>query len=111
MAVMSWAGANGFSRRDAAGDALRGPLIRRGAGHVDDRKCWVRLPHPSGDIPTAQPSHQTNVRDERLVFLGATHEQSRASSAEDRISVSKPDSASASSRMPLQLVLVFDDEN
>jgi len=100
-----------FFEKDAAGDALRGPLIRRSAGHVDDRKCWVRLPHPSGDIPTAQPSHQTNVRDERLVLLGAAHEQSKGLFGGGQNICLEAGLGERVFQNALQRVLVFDDEN
>src|SRR4051812_6157692 len=48
-------------QKNAVGHPLGSPLIRRRAGHVDDRETGINFPDPSRDVPAVKLALQIDV--------------------------------------------------
>ncbi|TWA95824.1 hypothetical protein FBZ96_10714 [Bradyrhizobium stylosanthis] len=47
---------------------MRGPLVRRSAGHVNYRHLRIKLPGPFGNVPPRQLAFQVNIGQERSIL-------------------------------------------
>ena len=69
-------GSEGLGQHDAVGNALRSPVLRAVATHIDHRKCRIDLADMASHLPAFQlVASEIDVGYERAVFALRSVEQ------------------------------------